>query len=247
MINPVAFDVFGRPVYWFGIMMALAFLSAVVHLSWLGKKEGRAPGFASDLSFWIIVGGVVGARLAYVIANWSDFSANPISLFRIDQGGLIYYGGLLGSVLSGLLFAQLKKEPKWALADFTITSIPFAHMMGRIGCFVNGCCYGRETDVPWSILVHSTHRHPAPIYEALFNLGLYGVLVWFYLRKPRAGRVVALYLILYPIGRFIVEFFRGDDRQTWLGLHLAQSISVGLFLTGLVIWNFTKKTKPLHP
>ena len=243
MTNPIAFEILGRPVYWFGIMMALSFLSAVVHLSWLGRKEGRAPGFSSDLSFWIIIGGVLGARIAYIMANWSDFSGNLISIFRIDQGGLIYYGGLVGSVVSGLLFAHLKKEPKWALADFTITSIPLAHMLGRVGCFVNGCCYGREADVPWSVMVHAAERHPAPMYEALFNIALYIFLVWFYLRKPRPSRVVALYLMLYPLGRFTVEFFRGDDRQTWLGLHLAQTISIVLFTIGLVIWTATRKPK----
>ena len=235
-MNPICFYIGHRPIYWYGIMVAIAFLACLAQLNLLGRKEGRSAAFISDLVFWIMIGAILGARLAYVIANWSDFAAAPGLIFRIDQGGLIYYGGLIGAALATIVFARVKREPLWALWDFIATALPLGHAIGRIGCFLNGCCYGALCSLPWSVHAQGGLRHPVQLYEAIFNLALFALMNWLYPRRPRDGRLAALYLILYPLGRFVMEFFRGDARLHWLGFNVAQEISLGLVLCGVALW-----------
>ena len=245
-MHPIFWQLGARPIYWFGVMMALAFLAVIGHWNRLALRTGRSPGFGSELGFWLILAGILGARLAYVLASAPEFLAHPWEILRVDHGGLVYYGGFIGGCLAALLFARARREPLWALADFTITGVPLGHAFGRIGCFLNGCCYGAPTGLPWGVCFPATHEthglavHPTQLYEAAFNLALYGALLLFYLRGRRAGapagRVLALYLLLYPPFRFLVEFLRGDERLRGLGLNMAQEVSVALFAAGLALW-----------
>lgn len=242
-MDPICFHIGSRPVYWYGLMMALAFLSGIIHWQWLGRRTGRNVSLAGDLAFWLMVGGILGARLAYVISNFDYYRAAPQEIIRIDQGGLIYYGGFIGGVVAFTLFARLKKIAFFDLADFAITALPLGHAFGRVGCFLNGCCGGITTSHP-SILTGGLNRYPVQIYEALFNLGVYSLLTWFYLRRKnqRHGSVLALYLMVYPVGRFLFEFLRGDERMMAGSLHVAQVISLGLLVTGLGLWAFVAKS-----
>ena len=235
-MHSVCFFIFGRPVYWYGIMIAAAFLACITHLSVLGRREGRSYGFVSDLGFWIMVAGVIGARSAYVLANLSYFANEPSQIMRVDQGGLVYYGGFIGAALASIIYARLKRVPLLPFADFVITALPLGQAIGRIGCFLNGCCYGAPGAWPWCVSVAGAERHPVPLYETFFCLALYGILVWYYRRRPRSGRVFALYLILYPLGRFLLEFWRGDERLQWLGMNVAQELSLVLLASGVLIW-----------
>jgi len=233
-VDPVFIHIFGRPIYWYGVMTALGFLAAVLHWSWLGKRQGYPAGLASEIGIWVMVSGIVGARLAYVIANLPDYAGDPLQIIRIDRGGLIYYGGFIGAFLGICYLAHRKNEPLWRLGDFVITAVPLGHAIGRVGCFLNGCCFGKACDLPWAV----GHNHPTPIYETIFNVVLYLFLVGFHGRKKRDGTVVAMYLLLYPIGRFFFEMTRGDDRMKWMGLTVAQEISVFLLLLGCLLWAF---------
>ena len=245
-MHPICFQFGTVTVYWFGVFMALAFLAVITHWNWLARRTDRARGFGADLGFWLILAGVLGARLAYVLANAGEFLANPREILRIDHGGLIYYGGFIGGCLAAILFARARREPLWALADFAITGIPLGHAFGRIGCFLNGCCYGAQTHVPWAVCFPATHDshgvpvQPTQLYETAFNLALYGLLLLLYLRRRRAGAphggVLAWYLLLYPPFRFLVEFLRGDERLQALGLNVAQEVSLALFAAGFALW-----------
>ncbi len=245
-MHPICFQLGVRPIYWFGVLMALAFMAVITHWNRLALRTDRPRGFGADLGFWLILAGILGARLAHVLANLPEFSAHPLEILRIDHGGLVYYGGFIGGGLAALLFARIRGEPLWALADFTITGIPLGHALGRIGCFLNGCCYGAATNLPWGVHFppsHETHGvavHPTQLYETAFNLALYGLVLWFYLRRRRAGapagRVLALYLLLYPPFRCLVEFLRGDARLPGLGLNVAQDVSLALFAAGVIVW-----------
>ncbi len=235
-MDPVCFHIGPRPIYWYGLMVAAAFLACMAHLALLGKKEERPAAFVSDLGFWIMIGAILGARTAYVLANWAEFAAAPGLIFRVDQGGLIYYGGLIGAALATIAFARLKREPLWPLWDFIATALPLGHAIGRVGCFLNGCCYGALSALPWSVSAGGGLRHPVQLYEALYNLALFALLLRLYPRRPRDGRLAALYLILYPLGRLVLEFFRGDDRLRWLGIPVAQEVSLGLLLAGAALW-----------
>lgn len=235
-MHPICFHVGPWAIYWYGVMVAMAFLLAVTHWNFLARRQGRVAGFGSELAIWLIVGGVIGARAAYVFANWSEYAAYPISIFFIRQGGLVFYGGWIGGAAALLLFARVRREPLWPLADFTISAIPLAHAVGRIGCFLNGCCYGKPTDAPWGVFLEGAVRHPTQLYEFAVNLLIYG-LMWIALaRKPRPGVLLALYLCTYPAARFAIEFFRGDPRIRHGDLSLAQWVSLALFLCGLALW-----------
>lgn len=246
-MDPVFIHIFGRPIYWYGVLTALGFLAAVLHLSWLGKKEGYPAGHASQLGIWVMVCGILGARFAYVIANFPEYLSKPLDMVRIDEGGLIYYGGFIGAALGIIVLAHRKNEPLWRFSDFAITALPLGHAIGRIGCFLNGCCFGQACELPWGVVRGDQNVHPTPLYETAFNLVVYAVLVRHHGKKERDGNVVALYLILYPIGRFFFEMTRGDDRTRWLGLTVAQEISIALLLTGCLLWRFLPRSKePAH-
>jgi phosphatidylglycerol:prolipoprotein diacylglycerol transferase len=236
-MDPICFHIAGHPVYWYGIMMALAFLAAIGHWQWLGRRTGQNANLAGDLAFWLMVGGILGARLAYVAANLDYYRAAPQEILRIDQGGLIYYGGFLGGLLTFFIFARWRRLAALNLIDFTVTALPLGHAIGRIGCFLNGCCGGCQAAHP-SALTGGLAHYPVQIYEALFNLSLYALLTWFHLfrRNARYGATLALYLIIYPVFRFLVEFIRGDARMRIGMLDVAQEISLLMLAAGLLLW-----------
>ncbi|NCC51387.1 MAG: prolipoprotein diacylglyceryl transferase [Spartobacteria bacterium] len=245
-MHQICFHIGSRPIYWYGVMVACGFLLAVVHWSLLGRKQNLPAGFGSDLGFWVMLSGILGARIAYVLANLPEFISHPVSIIRIDEGGLVYYGGFICALFAIILFARIKKLPVWGLGDFVITGLPLGHALGRLGCFLNGCCFGCQTQLPWGISFPEDSApwyrygaaalHPTQLYETLFNLALYAFLLWVYARRKRDGSIVALYLLIYPVFRFLVEFVRGDERMIYVGLTLAQLTSLALFATGLILW-----------
>ncbi len=254
---PVFIDILGRPIYWYGVCVALGFLGGVVTWNFLGRRDGKPPGFGSEMAFWIMVAGLIGARMTYVIAHVDHYAAHPMEVIRFDKGGLVYYGGLLGGFAGLAMFARLHRIPLPAVGDYAVTGLALGHALGRIGCFLNGCCFGALCTVgprvsyppgsPASVehtragwlphdMLPSLHVHPTQVYEALLNLVLYALLVRFYLKRPKPGRVAALYLMLYPPGRFLLEFLRGDARQLWLHFTAAQELSLVLFIAGCALW-----------
>ena len=246
MIDPVCFTIGQRPIYWYGVMTALGFLAAVVHWNILGRRDNRPVGYGSDLGFWLMLTGILGARIAYVLANLGQYASAPLDVLRIDKGGLIYYGGFICASACLYLMARLRREPLWSLADFAITGIPLGHAMGRIGCFLNACCYGSPTDSSWCVYAAGANRHPVQLYETAANLAIYLVLLAYYPRKKKDGAVFALYLTLYPIWRFLIEFLRGDERAQWLGLNAAQVVSLLLLAAGLMLW-WMLPNRRFHP
>lgn len=246
-MDPICFHIGSRPIYWYGVLVAGGFLAAVAHWSHFAKREHKPDGFASELGFWIMLSGILGARAAYVAANAPFFLAHPLDILRIDQGGLIFYGGFLGAVLAVYVLARVHRIPPWSMADFAVTPVALGHAIGRMGCFINGCCYGSPTTLPWAVHADGALRHPTQLYEALFNLALYGVLVQVYRRKKTDGVVFAAYLLLYPAGRFLLEFVRGDARLHALGLTVAQLLCLGLIAAGAVLlWILRSRARRSH-
>lgn len=267
-MHPICFEVGRFPIHCFGVLMALGFLAGLLNWTWLGRKEGRTFNDCSDLLFWIMVAGVLGARGAYVLSELESFLAEPATIVRIDQGGLVFYGGLLGALLAIVIFARTHREPVWSLLDFVVTSVPLAHAFGRIGCFLNGCCFGTLSNAwcavrypagsaawwahvqnSWIQIVGPESRvpslpvHPVQLYEAAFNLAVYGLLLSIYKRRRHSGVVAGAYLVAYPVGRFCLEFLRGDERLLRGATHLsaAQFTSIGLFLIGCVLLVWRRK------
>jgi phosphatidylglycerol:prolipoprotein diacylglycerol transferase len=196
-----------------------------------------------------MVGGIVGARVVYVIANLDQFRGAPMEIIRVDQGGLVYYGGFIGAALAFLLFSHWRREGVLELADFAITALPLGHALGRVGCFLNGCCQGRLVETP-CLLAGSLQRYPVQLYEAAYNLLVYGVLSALYLYRHRRGRrpgmVLAAYLLMYPAGRFLLEFLRGDDRMRVCWFSVAQWLSLALMAVGAGLWVVRRQYENIH-
>ncbi|MFO1515172.1 MAG: prolipoprotein diacylglyceryl transferase [Verrucomicrobiota bacterium] len=245
-MHPIAFHLGPLTVHWFGIMIALAFLAGMWTAVSRAPLAGVSGEHIADLVVpWLLLGGVLGARLLYIATYWHEsFADQPwTEIFMIQRGGLVFYGGLIGASLAAIVFARWKKIPPWKLADVLTPSIALGSMFGRIGCLMNGCCYGRACDLPWAIRFPSDHStgglpvHPTEIYDGLLNLALYLGLAWLFRhRRKFDGQIFATYLIGYAFTRSITEAFRGDYNDAHLhgGLTPAHLVSVGIFVAGVV-------------
>jgi phosphatidylglycerol:prolipoprotein diacylglycerol transferase len=246
-VHPILFHLGSFPVHSYGVMIALAFVFGL----WTATRRARHANISgeaiADVTLWIMVGTIFGARAVYVVTYWNDeFAGQPLSeIFAIWHGGLVFYGGLIGAIIAGAIYLCWKKLPLWKTADVLAPSIALGSVFGRIGCLLNGCCYGRACDLPWAISfpadnpLHppTTPVHPTEIYDALLNLGLYFFLAWLFRRKKFDGQIFATYLICYAVTRSFVEYFRGDynDAHHHFGLTPAQFVSVPIFIAGLAL------------
>lgn len=257
-MHPVLFHIFGKEIYSYGLMAAAGFMASILTWMWLGRRETRPPGFATDLGFWLMTSGIVGSRLAYVFAHWSYYSTVPLEIIRIDQGGLIFYGGLLLASATLALFARHHRMPLWHAADFAIPGLAIGHALGRIGCFLNGCCYGRPAgDAVCGIayppicepgrLFPGIPLYPVQLIEAACLLVIWIALLFAYPRRRKDGAIFALYLVLYPPCRFLLEYLRGDERQAWFLIDIAQGISLALLLVGILLFVFLPRKKSALP
>lgn len=252
-------------IHWYGVCMAVAFLVGLAHWTWVARRDGRDSQFCSDLLFWVMIAGVLGGRVAYILANLPYYTANPERIIALWEGGLIYYGGFLGAIAAVAMFAHRRRIPLVALLDFAITALPLAHAIGRVGCFLNGCCFGSvlphwpgvafpAQSLAWSRQVElgligaattcSLPVHPVQLYETAWNLALYPVLLILYRRRPAVGTVTGVYLLLYPVGRLILESFRGTEREHWGPLSAAQGISLLLMAGGVFLLVRARRRSP---
>jgi phosphatidylglycerol:prolipoprotein diacylglycerol transferase len=228
-------------------MVATAFLAGLWTASRRGRREGIPAEKILDIGPWLIIGGLLGARILYFTSYWQqEFAGRPFyNVFMVWRGGLVFYGGLIGASLACILFALVKNLPMWKLGDVLAPSIALGSVFGRIGCLMNGCCYGSECHLPWAITFPPESgsappgipRHPTQIYDALLNLWFYCFLAWLFRRKKFDGQIFAVYLVGYALLRSFVEIFRGDYPQHYLGgwATPAQVASIGILIIGVVL------------
>ena len=246
-MHKIAFHIGNYPVAWYGVLVAVAFVLGLWTASRRGLRDGLSPESIMDVGPWLIIGTILGARLWYVVTYWNESFAGErwTEIFMIQHGGLVFYGGLVGATLFGLIYLRWKKLPVWKFGDALAPSIALGYVFGRIGCLMNGCCYGEKCDLPWAIrfpLDHPTHGdpvHPTQIYDSLLNLVLYAGLAWLYRHKKFDGQVFATYLCSYALIRSVVELFRGDYTAPHIHggfLTPAQLVSVTIFTAGVVLW-----------
>lgn len=280
VIGAVLFSVPGWisriPVYGYGTMLFLGFLTAAWVASRRLQNQGHDGEIAWDAAMWVFVAGIVGARLFYVMQYHERFiGPDPVtgvartfketvkSLVNLPDGGLVFYGGLIGSAIAFYVFCRARRIHPLALADIVITSVFIGMAFGRIGCLLNGCCYGDLCTLPWALTFPAgsvpfdaeVHRgflaadaarslsiHPTQIYSAL-NAAVLALLTWaYYPYRRRDGEVLALGWLAYPVSRFAVEFLRGDEMgQFGTSLTISQWVSLGLIATGALFYFLTKK------
>ncbi len=249
-MHPIAFHLGPLAIHSYGVMVALGFIVGL----WTAGRRALLAGIASekiiDLGPWLIVGALVGARALYVISYWHEaFAGRPlVEIIAVWNGGLVYYGGLIGASLTCILYARTKRFPLWTLADILAPSIALGYVFGRIGCLLNGCCYGRPCNLPWAITFPEgafgappgIPLHPTEIYESLLNLALYVGLAWLFRRRKFDGQIFGVYLVAYALLRSFVEMFRGDYPQHYLGgwATPAHLVSIAILAAGLALLRF---------
>ena len=247
----------GLPVKTYGFCMALGFLAAWQVLSWLCRRTGRVAEPLSNLLMMMLFSGIIGARLEYVREFWSrEFASDPIRVFKIWEGGLVFYGGLILAIAVFLVWCRVRRERVTPVADLFVTVIPLAHAFGRVGCFFYGCCYGRVSECACAVafprrspawvaqvdggLIPETAQASLPVlptqlFEAAAVLCLFALLLFVFLRnwKTRPGFTTGCYLAGYACIRFGIEFLRDDMRQRVGSLSIGQTVSIGLFALGI--------------
>jgi phosphatidylglycerol:prolipoprotein diacylglycerol transferase len=245
-LYPTLFYLWKLPIRAYGVMLVIGFLIAVWRAQRISKRYGFTPESTMDAALVCLICGLIGARIGFILANWSSFSGNLSEIFRIWSGGLSFHGGLAAGLLGGLIYARVKKLPIWNGMDMFAPSIVFAYAFGRIGCFLNGCCYGSPTTLPWGVKFPDEQfpgmltrpSHPAQLYSTLINLVLFVLLIRLEKRRKFRGQIFAAFLMLHGIYRFGVELIRaGATSRYAFGWvtdgHIAALI---VFLVGLTIY-----------
>ncbi|MBN1595292.1 prolipoprotein diacylglyceryl transferase [candidate division FCPU426 bacterium] len=250
-MHPILFSIGPLTLRSYGFFVALGFALAI-YLAWRqAKKEGIDPDHFLDMSLWVVISGIVGARLMYVLVSWDEFVAEPLAVFKIWEGGLVFYGGFIAAVLAAVFFCRQHRLPIWKVLDASAPYAALGHAFGRIGCFFNGCCYGLVHPVFGVVfpnLQDNLPRIPTQLLESLGNALLFLALLFLKRRRRFDGQVFWAYILLYACLRFFLEFLRGDEIRgnvffPWL--HTSQLIALlGMFLSAGVMWYVARK-KPI--
>lgn len=240
-MDPVAFEVFGIAVRWYGILISSGLVLGTI----LAIKECRRIGFNEetliDLLIFAIPIAVIGARLYYVIFQWDEYRGNLMKIINTRGGGLAIHGAIIGAVVTAIIFCKIKKISFWQIADITAPSIILGQAIGRWGNYINKEAYGTPTDLPWGILVNGQKVHPTFLYESIWNFAVFIFLVWYRKNKSDTkGEVFLLYLILYSIARFFIEGLRIDSLM-FGNIRVAQLISLCIILVSIIILVIKKK------
>ena len=212
-------------IYSYGMMVAIAFLVGISVAKLEAARKNIKPDLVYDFGFYLAAGSIIGARIYYILFfGLKGFLDDPISIFKIWQGGLAIHGAIAGGIITGAIFSKVRKISFWKLADLISPSIILGQAIGRIGCFLNGCCYG-------------INNHPAQLYELV--LDFMGFLLLWGLRKKLKfeGALFLLYLMLYAVIRTIVSQSRADNLYLWnTSFTLADATSAGMFIIAMILY-----------
>ncbi|MFO8082584.1 MAG: prolipoprotein diacylglyceryl transferase [Armatimonadota bacterium] len=230
-----------------GTMLMLGFVLALLWAIHDSRDDDEIDAdLLIDVTLAILIGAVIGSRLMAVALNWSDFAGQPAEIFKVWEGGLSFHGGLIGGILGAALYISRREVSFFRIADFLAPSIAIGYAVTRVGCFLNGCCHGIPSDLPWAIgMPHAAGglevaRHPAQLYAAVGSMIIFGLLLLVRRHLRRNGHLFLTYLIFYSAMRFVVEFFRrGASAEVFApipALTVAQFASICIALAaGLVM------------
>ena len=241
---PILFRLGGLEIYAYGFFIALGFISAMVLATLKARKAGIPFESVVDLFFYTVFSGLIGSRALFILINFDSYRENLLQVFKIWEGGLVFYGGLILAVAMAIGYMKWHQLPLWKLADLFSPPIALGLFFGRIGCFLAGCCYGKETSLPWGIVFTDPKSlarlnvplHPTQLYEAAGGLILFFFLNWMEKRKTFEGEIFWLYLLLYAITRFLIEILRGDPRGFLFEHLISTSQGIGILLAILSIF-----------
>jgi phosphatidylglycerol:prolipoprotein diacylglycerol transferase len=247
---------FFLPTY--GALVAMGFLAGLWIVRRLAARMSLSDEKITNLVIYCALAGLAGAKLFMFLFDWNAFMANPrdfLSLSTLQAAG-VYQGGFLLALAFAIFYIRRHGLPLFTTLDIFAPGIAIGHAFGRIGCFAAGCCYGTECARPWAVKFTNVDAykmtgvplevplHPTQLYEASFNLVLAGLLYWLFGRRPQPGVVFAVYLSLYSIFRFAVEFVRHHEQALTGGLSNTQWISLATLIAGLALWRHATSQRP---
>ena len=264
---PILFRIFNFPINTYGVFLALAFLAAIFVTVRLAGRNGLPRERIYDLCLWLLLSSLVGSKLLMFFTE-PEYREHPLQLFSLDflRSGGVFYGGLLGAVLTGYLLMRRWKLPWWKTADACAPGIALGTALGRQGCFSAGCCWGKPTNLPWGVrfteLGHEVtgvplgaRLHPTQLYESFAMVIVFFFLLWLHKRKRFSGQVILAYAMIYATVRFLIEFVRDDPRgdifglTTLTGLSTSQMIGivvgVGALITFVIRWRRANASQEL--
>jgi phosphatidylglycerol:prolipoprotein diacylglycerol transferase len=238
-MHPILFEVGGWPVYSYGVLLAAAYLGGLQLAVVRARRRGLDGARVMDLGIYLIIAALVGAKLMLVLVDFDYFRRQPRELLSLVRAGGVFYGGLLAALGVAILLVKRYQLRIWTTADLFAPGIALGHVVGRFGCLLAGCCYGKPTHVPWAVTFTSpvaqlnvgtpldVPLHPTQLYDAGAELLILVLLLTTERRgHPFEGRTFWLYMLLYAVSRFVVEFYRGDDRGMFGPLSTSQWVSI---------------------
>jgi phosphatidylglycerol:prolipoprotein diacylglycerol transferase len=242
-MHPILFEAGGLTIYSYGVLLAAAYLLGLQFALMRARSRGLDSQRVMDLGIWIILSALAGAKLLLLIVDFDQFTANPRDLLSLARSGGVFYGGLIAAVVVALIYLRRHHMPLWTTTDVFAPGIALGHIVGRMGCLLAGCCFGKPASVPWAITFNEPAAqaisgtplgvplHPTQLYEA----GAEALILIFLLlfeRRGRSfpGRTFWSYILLYGVSRFVVELYRGDSRGLVFG-----TLSTSQFVSALLV------------
>jgi len=250
-VERIAFFVGSWPVYWYGIVMGLAMVAGLTLILKLSDiKNIISAENLWELMLYILIGGIIGARLLFVVLKWSEYAGSLTAIFNIHEGGMSIHGAVLGGLMALLLYARRRRGYFWQYADLLVPGLGLGQAIGRFGNFFNQEAFGGPTNLPWKMFVAPVARpvgfegevffHPTFLYESIGLALILTLLIFVYQKSRFVGQTALIYLISYSVLRFVVEYFR-VDADKWGWLTVAQWASIGILLVAL--WLYQARLK----
>src|SRR3954447_6637323 len=259
-MHPILFDFGPATIYTYGVLLASAYLLGLRLAMVRAKARGLDSNRVLDLGIYIIISALVGAKLLLLVTDFRTFTSNPRELITLARSGGVFYGGLILAVSVALWYIRKIGLPLWTTCDVFAPGIALGHVVGRFGCFFAGCCWGKPTDVPWAITFTNPYAaanvgtplnvplHPTQLYEAGAEALILGLLLYTERRgRTYPGRTFWLYMLLYAISRFVIEFYRNDERGTVGMFSTSQFISILLAPLAIVMLAYLSRVKTPEP
>ncbi|MBD2189740.1 prolipoprotein diacylglyceryl transferase [Pseudanabaena mucicola] len=248
--GPIAFEIGALSIRWYGLLIASAIILGTVLAQNLAKRRNVDPELVGDLAIWLVVGAIPCARFYYVLFEWQRFQSQPwYKVFAIWEGGIAIHGAIIGGAIAATIFCKRQKISTWLMSDICMPAVILGQAIGRWGNFFNSEAFGAPTDLPWKLfipinrrppdLINQAYFHPTFLYESVWNVGVFAILMFVFLRFPklRTGTITMIYAISYSLGRFWIEGLRTDSLM-FGSLRTAQMISLGLISIGIfgLVW-----------
>lgn len=245
-MRKVLFQIGSFSVYSYGFMIAIGIILAGIMFMKRADKEKYNEDHLFNALFLTVLFGMLGGKLLYILVNIKSVIKDPSILLNYGEG-FVVYGGIIGGVLTLALYSRKKKWDVLDTFDLAVPSVALGQAFGRIGCFLAGCCYGKETSLCIGVKFPSdslapagVYLHPTQLYSSAFDFLLVMILILFSRNNKKKGRVFSMYIILYSIGRFLVEFLRSDERGAVGVLSTSQFIAIFTLILGIVVFNIDK-------